>query len=236
MNTNDAIKFSETPESLELARKNKIDIQVAAILKRAKNANIPDRYVRINAQRFLFLLDDKYHLNKKKTTYHVYREANSLLKTPFVFIDGGNPDARKEAGFAILFRLIACDTFGNYCDCNPITNKFRDMKYDRNGLALELKNQDVLFLGELSLQQFDIRYHGGKFMDDVLTYRYDNLKPTIISFVEPIESLVTILDEEKNIRMGTVLPELLFKAKGINSDNNPTKNILRVRVKRLLDE
>ena len=236
MNTNNTVRFSETPESLELARKNKIDIQVNAILKRAQDANIPDRYMRINAQRFLALLDDKYHSDKKKTTYHVYREANDLLKTPFVFIDGGNTDSRKEAGFAILFRLIACDTFGGYYDCGSINNKFRDMKYDRNSLASELKNKDILFIGELSLQQFEIRFHSGKFIDDVLTYRYDNLKPTIISFAESVESVVGILDEEKNIRAGTVLPELLFKAKNIKHENNPTKSILRIRVKRMLDE
>jgi len=163
-----------------------------AILKRAKSAGIPERYLRIDKDTFSSYLSPLHYDAKHKSELcdFIYDRANDFSSIPNVLIDGGNILSRKMAGFALLFRTIACDKVGLYKECVDLQHKFQTIKstedQNRNDLAEELKYYDVLFLAEFHPSYFAVHFDSGSFFDEILSYRFDNNKQTIISFQDPI--------------------------------------------------
>jgi len=167
------------------------DRQIAsAILERAKVANIPDRYSRINKESFKQLLYADFKPIDEVADY-VYDNPLELLKKDFVLIDGGSEETRLKAGFAVLFRLIACDNNGIYRDCGELWHKFQNISFtsgfSRNEIAEELKDYDVFFIGEFDRKSFNPHFESSSFFDEILSDRLNNTKITIVSLVHPIE-------------------------------------------------
>ena len=215
--------------------KARIKAQALAIIKRGARAGIPARYLRIAESQFKELLNEEYHLGRDgiaSVTNFVYHKANELLKVPFILIDGGNINSRKRAGFAILFRLIACDKFGLYKDCSDIVHKMQSFVSEdgvsRNDFTNSLKEQDAVFISEFHESKFSKHLDGGNYFDEFLGHRADNLKPTIISFSEPINDQNMI----KHTNCGRYFNE--FSAKEFvdvsNRALNPSDYMLRIRV------
>ncbi len=186
----------ETTDSLEeyqrkMAHNRKIKLQAQAIIKRAKNAGIPDKYLRINQSVFESLLDQNYHSDIKRLSEFVYKHPLNLMKREFIVIDGGGVIERKMAGFAILFRLIACDKCGmckNGTELAHQLQSIRTFEYGagRNDIAESLREADILFISECLKGDFVKNFETGRFFDEILNYRDDHTKPTIVSLSNPI--------------------------------------------------
>jgi len=215
--------------------KARVKTQALAIIKRGVRAGIPERYLRIGEDNFKELLNEPYHLGNdgiNEIANFIYHKANDLSKIPFVVIDGGTIETRKKAGFAILFRLIACDNFGLYKDCADIVHKMQTFVAEeglsRNDFTKSMKEQDVIFIGEFCEHIFSKHLDGGNYFDEFLGYRVDNLKPTIISFSDTINEQNII----KNVNCGRYLSEISAK-EYVNKTNkalNPSDYMLRIRV------
>ena len=181
----------------EAIQQRRAKIQAAAFLDRGKSANIPDQHLRINEKTFLYLLDANYYDDIEKFANSLYN-TESMLNTPLILIDGGNEEVRKRAGFALLFRIILFDKWGMYKDCRSLVhqlqniNSFVDVtsgdEITRNSIASELKYYDGLFIGEFGRELFKPNWDTGTFFDEILSCRIDNIRPTIISFSDPINS------------------------------------------------
>lgn len=218
---------------------------VLAFIKRAQEAGIPKRYMRINKDEFSELLSEEYHKdNGIDICNFIYDTPKKLADIPFIVIDGGGMEDRKRAGFAILFRLISIDKMGKYYDSNDIAHKlstWNDVNgMDRNELVEELKSHHVLFVSEFQEKQGNPHCQTGSFFDEFMNDRSDKCNPTIISFTNPInkgniiktmdcgqylaglsmrEHPTSYLDENGNFVLGDRL-------------NNPSRDILRIRVRR----
>lgn len=216
-----------------------------AFLQRAKKAGIPNHFLRINKDSFRGLLSEEYHQDTLDSICDfIYDTPLKLSKIPFIVIDGGGIEDRKKAGFAILFRLITIDRFGKYYDCSNIAHKlstWNDVNgIGRNELVEDLKRYDVLFISEFQERLGNPHCQTGTFFDEFLNDRSDKENPTIITFTSPINSQNAI----KTMDCGQYLaglsmrlyPSSYLTETGalIQGDvkNNPSKNILRLRVKR----
>lgn len=162
-----------------------------AILQRARDAGIPEQHMRIKEEEFKELVSEKFHKEGKDiVASSIYNEPDTLFNRSFITIDGGDVEVRKRAGFAILFRLIACDKSGFHENCASLVHKFQSFKategISRNDLAESLKEYDVLFISECRIQIFNPSHESGSFFDEVLGYRSDHNKLTIISFSDAI--------------------------------------------------
>ena len=175
-----------------MARKNRIHAQARAILQRAQRAGIPEQYMRIKGEDFFtFLSKSSYKKDELDKIMHLtYEQPINLFKRSFLLIDGGTHQARRKAGFALLFRMIACDKFGRYESCRDIAHKLQVRNdFNRHPFAQSLKDDDVLFIGECDSALFSDKDDIGTFFDDILESREDSSFPTIISFVEPLGKL-----------------------------------------------
>ena len=175
-----------------MARRNKIKAQARAILQRSERAGIPDKHMRIQASEFkTFIAESVYNEDEiKQIVSLIYDTPNELLKRSFILIDGGTHIARRKAGFAILFRMIACDKFGKYESCRTVSHKFQVRQdFNRQPFAEEMKGHEVLFLGECEAGLFSDKDDVGTFFDEILEHREDNNMPTIISFVDALGPL-----------------------------------------------
>lgn len=200
--------------------------RIIAIIQRGKDAGIPDRHLRIPEEDFRNLLSESYHKDVKGFASLAFNRAEEkLFKRPFILIDGGDIENRKRAGFALLFRMIACDRRGSYKTCQELIHKFQTIKVEdgvnRNQYADELKTYDILMLSEFSRSMFSSHFESGSFFDEVFSFRSDNMKPTIITSSD-------IIDPKNPIRhkdCGEYFAN--FSVKDITTDE-----ILRVRVKK----
>jgi hypothetical protein len=215
--------------------RSRIKTQALAIIRRGVKAGIPKRYLRIDEPQFEGLLNKQYHVGKdgvNTISNFIYHESNKLLQIPLIVIDGGCIESRKKAGFAILFRLIACDKFGLYKDCSDMVHKMQtfvsEYGLSRNDFTNSLKDQDVIFISEFHESMFSKHLDGGNYFDEFLGHRVDNLKPTIISFSDPIVDLNMI----KSRACGRYLAEISAREHVDNKNKalNPSDYMLRVRV------
>lgn len=226
------VDFLEQPEMELLRKARRARAQALAIIRRGRDAKIPERFLRIDEESFRNLLCEKYHKDLQKLSSFIYNDANHLLEKSFIAIDGGNTDIRKRAGFALLFRLIACDKFGLYMECSSLVHKLQSIKstseISRNDLVEELKSYDILFISEFSRSIFKPHWESGEFFDEILSHRENYSKPTIISFSEPMKTLGDLEKEAAkegfNKDCGIYLAGLLYKEK-------QTDSVFRVRVK-----
>lgn len=215
----------------EIIEKRRARQVASAILERAKAANIPDRYSRINKESFRQLLYPEFKPINEVANY-VYDKPLELLKKDFALIDGGSEESRLKAGFAILFRLIACDKNGTYRDCGELWHKFQNISFakgfSRNEIAEELKEYDVLFIGEFDRKSFNPHFESSSFFDEVLSDRINNARITIVSLVHPIE------DNTKTKEQQAAEGELVSSCGKYLTRLSTVKaasNIYRVRVK-----
>jgi len=226
----------------EMAKKLRIRQQALAIIKRAKNADIPETEMRIKESEFRGLLDDSYysssnHLMGKMTkqeidkfSNNIYTIPETILKTPFILIDGGNMYTRKRAGFALLFRAIAWDKIGMHIGCPKATHSLHSIKtmgdLSRNEYADELKSYDILFLSECTRELFKPAFETGSFFDEILENREINGKTTIISWMNKIASQgVDSKERCSDTSAGQYM--MMFS----EADSSLYKNIMRIRVK-----
>ena len=214
--------------------KNRRARQMAlAILNRAKEAGIPEKYLRTNRKSFENLLAGKYHKNINEFSGKVYDE--NLVKYNFVIIDGGLgfSNNRKIAGCAIMVLMMINDLRGAYVDCEHLRHKFQSIRSTdailRNDLTEEHKKCDILFLSEIDKSKFTPHFESGSFFDELLNCRSDAGKPTILSFCNPVENISNknseqlAIEGKLNFSCGKFLSSLSFER------NDP--EILRVRVK-----
>ncbi len=176
-----------------MSKARRIQAQAAAILDRAVEAGIPKDYQRINKGTFTTFLEPTFLKQRYNTTPEAF--ASSLFDQPdklfdkrFILIDGGSPNSgsRLKAGFALLFRMIACDKIGLHQQGDQLINLFNTFDKSKSELVSELQTPDVLLISNLSIYGFSPNMGGGKYMDEILEYRFLNALPTIISFAKPI--------------------------------------------------
>jgi len=214
----------------KMAHQRRVYAQARAIIQRGKDAGIPEKYLRIPKDEFQELLCPQYHGNVEQFANTVYGNPKVLFEKSFVVIDGGDMYARKKAGFAILFRMIACDKRGKYHDCGQLSTEFESIKFDkesnRNKVVREAKNEGILFINEFHKKKFKINFDASNFFDQLLEFRDDYSKPTIITFTNPLQSRQAnngnaIMDD----RCGSYLAMIS------QADMRNNKNVFRIKVK-----
>ena len=236
-----------TKQIEDIAQQRRARIMALAFLKRASKAGIPERYRCINKNTFKNILLEDYHPADNIANF-VYDNVIELMKTPFILIDGGDTSSRKMAGFAILFRLITCDMYGLYKRCNELEADLSEFtsfsEVSRKSWASQYQKNDIMYIDDFQTDLFKPHRSGGNFLDDILEYRSDHLKPTIITFRKPI-SLANVLYEthcgdcirrlsqkeypDSYIKEGTRNLKRVFESK--IEKPNPYNGILRIRVK-----
>jgi len=235
------IKYTDTfDEFQKKAWKNRrMNALALAIMKRAKNSDIPESYLRIGKSKFLDLLDTSYHVDNAASmsavdlANYIYDKPTEVMKKyTFIVIDGGDITnvARKIAGFALLFRFIACDKNGKYVDCANLVHKVQSLSFDasqehRNDVCLEHKGYDALFISECLKDQFRTGWESGMFVNEILESRDDYKKPTIISFTKQLPSKQMTENKFDTADFGRMLCIL----SGV--DQAPMSKVLRIRVK-----
>jgi len=181
------------------AHNNRIITQAKAVMKRAKNSGIPNKYLRINQEQFRGLISGP---NADKITDFIFQTPLEVLKREFIVIDGGDSVQRKKAGCAILFRLIACDKYGLYKDSSELAHHLQSIKtfeneyWGRNDIAESLRDVDVLYISECQQNHFRPNFETGSFFDEILSYRDDHVKTTIVSFSNPLPSGTGAINSE----------------------------------------
>lgn len=218
--------------------KEKISIQrrmvalAGAILKRAKDAGIPEQFLRINESEFSSLLCPDYHKNPVEFSSGLYKNAIGLFKKSFIQIDGGTIEGRKRAGHALLFRMMACDKSGKYETFKTVAHSFSSVKdiYDmnRNELVVTLSNPDVLFLSEFDTKDINVFYETGSFLDELFEQRENKNKTTIISFSKPLDSRATPINSSNAVTTDNFGQYMVMLSK---SDISQKSSVLRIRVK-----
>jgi len=207
----------------ELNKKRIAYARARAILLKAKKANIPDKYIRIKPDRFERLLCPYFHKDQKGFTNLIYSAPHNLFKQNFILIDGGNFYARKEAGFAVLFRMLACGKDGQHIECGRTATMFQSIRFgeeiNRNDIVDNLKSEDVLFISEFNPKSFNPHFDSGIFFDQLLSYRDDHNLQTIVSFVQPLTSNNILRDDICGVYFASLT----------RFDNE--ENIFRIRVK-----
>jgi len=233
--------FSSDPEIKEMSDKRKAKQKALAFLRRAKKAQIPSQHMRVNEVQFSELLDLSYIKeneseykyvfgdsfvagNCKDFSHYVYENAEKLLDLNYIVIDGGNADARRRAGHALLFRLILCDKFAEYHECSELSHVFQSIRSDgdrphRNDMVSHLKKLGVLFVSEFYPKLMSVHFEVGSFFDEFLVSRRYSGRPTIISFSEPMTDEAKL----KNKDYGVTLADLSWQLK-------PGKKVLRIKV------
>jgi hypothetical protein len=214
----------------EISIKRRSFAQARAIIQRGREAGIPDRYIRVKLKDLQENICDRYHSNSDLVASQIYKNPNFLFDKPYIVIDGGDPDSRKLVGCAILFRMIACDRRGLLYDCGQLASEFSTFNYngeDRNSLVKRVKSQDILFLSEFHKRKFNINLpDSANFFDQLLGYRNDYKKPTIITFSNPLESRTTNMGNAiKDDRCGIYLSMIS------HADLKGNDKFLRIRVK-----
>jgi hypothetical protein len=198
INNNDSLEDYQK----KMAHNRRILAQAQAALQRAKNAGIPDKYMRINQSCFESILDTHYHKDPKNVSNFIYKKPLELLRKEFIIIDGGEAIDRKRAAFAIFFRLISCDKNGTCMVNSGLTHKLQslnrsEMGENRNDITEYMRNCDILLLFEAQQSDFTNGFDTGRFYDEILGYRDDQVKPTIITFANAL-SATTMMEKSEN--------------------------------------
>jgi hypothetical protein len=232
-------KKEEEKKRSERYHKSMIEAKLYAYKQRAERAGIPERYVGIGPKDFMNLLSDEYHKTedeRKHLASLIYKTPFEFAKIPFVLIDGGNMEARKRACYAIMYRLITCDNFGEIVDCSALAHKLntfdpRDVSSGEGRIdyAQYLKEKGVLAINEFRSTHWKEHCDGGSYLDEIMDHRLNKLKPTIITFQEGIDSKTAL----KTAVVGNYVAGM-YQKEIINP--NPSKNYLRLRVKYLKDD
>lgn len=185
----------------KMGKATRIQNQALAILRRLENANIPPEGWRIKQDSFRAMLDDAYYkqqgVDPDVLADYIYNKPQFLFKRKFILIDGGDMACKtaNKAGFAILFRMISCDSSGLYRQGSDLIHKLNsgwvsEAEGSRIDIAENLKNQEVLFISGLSPKNFKIgekpAYEAGAFFDEIFEHRSNYGMPTILSFNDPI--------------------------------------------------
>lgn len=229
----------------KMSRASRIQSQALAVLQRAKNSGIPPEYFRINRATFRAMLDDSYFSGKgqsaDKVAEVIYEFPERLFKKKFILIDGGKRGGLniKKAGFAILFRLIACDSSGIFKQSKDLISKLNsgwvsDSQGSRIDIAESLKNQEILFIDGLNPKHFKAGtkayYEAGIFFDEILEHRLLNSLLTILSFDEPIKQVQETLAADGSC--GNMLARF-FEADNPELENTMKNEykVSRIRVK-----
>lgn len=218
-------------------------IRALSALQGANSAGIPQRYQRIGKDDFKGLLSPNYHNDSEvdKISALVFDSTPQLMELPYILIDGGNIESRNRAAFAILFRVLVYEYTALYKGAKELVhrfNSFADIEgMSRTDYATSLKDYDMLFLGEFHRVHFNPNQEGGSFFDEVLESRYNLKRPTVITFAESMKSPI------QDLRCGAYMANICIKEyadyryinekRDIGGDKiiNPTKNVLRIRVK-----
>jgi hypothetical protein len=233
----DTKDFSQREDIQSIIKLRRARQMALAIIKRGRDAGIPEKYMRINQKTFSDVLDPDFHGGSVRGipafADSIYHDPDFLMKRDFISIDGGDTNTRNIAGFAILFRMIAYDKRGKYCSCVSLKHKFQTINstedINRNDLAEELKVYDILMLSEFDKSGFNPHFETGSFFDEVLGERSTRGYPTIITFVSPIISKK--LSQEEMARDGQMDSGCGRQFAMLNLTSQTTKNVLRVRVK-----
>lgn len=181
----------------QMSKARRIQSQALAILRRTKEAGIPEDNMRIPQDVFRQLLHDEFYKernqNPDKIANLAYNHPEKLFNKRFILIDGGDMLGlkRKKAGFALLFRMMACDKSGKHEQGRQMVHFLNTAFISPNAIPRHeyvesLQNYDVLFISELSLGDFNSKFEGGSYMDDLLEYRYSHGLTTILSFTKNI--------------------------------------------------
>ena len=214
----------------EMAKKRRSFVQARAIIQRGKDAGIPNKYIRIKQDDFESILCPQYHKDTKSFADTIYKRPNFLFDKTYIIIDGGDIDSRKIAGFAILFRMIACDAYVFTYDCGELSGEFQSLNYkgeNRNELVKRIQKHQVLLIQEFHAKKFNVHLtDSGLFFDQLLSFRDDYDKPTIFTFSSQLSNGIS---NSENIirddRCGAYLAKLS------KADINKNQKILRIRVK-----
>lgn len=220
----------------KMAHNRRIKNQAIAIMQRAKNANIPKKFMRINQTTFESLLDSAFHDNISSVSNYVYKNPLSLLKKEFVLIDGGSDVERKTAGFAILFRLISCDRRGFHKNGTELAHQLQsigssDYGMGRNDITDMLRSTDALFLSEVAKADFRKNFETGGFFDEVLSYRDDHVKTTIVSFQKQFPFNQAFENEDNIMKETNQFGQYMCSFTQTDKSKVKDKRFFRIRVK-----
>lgn len=222
----------------QMAFRRKIRQQALAIIMRSRDAGIPESETRIGREQLQPYLDTDFHNGKQGMEINalldtIYKHANDLFKFDFIVIDGDDLFSRRKAGFALLFRMIACDYNGKFYSCQDLSHKLQTinstMGFNRNDITDDLKTHDILFLEEFRKEQLKIGFEIQWFMDEILTARSLGGKPTIFTFSNRIAS--STLSEEN--ALADIVHYGQYMCMLSQLDTKPVSKTLRIRVKAL---
>jgi len=242
---------TEYDKRLQKIAKDRYARQMAcAYYQRADVAGIPKQYQGINSSEFKKFLSEDYHSDIDKITDFVYKDVVNLVKTPYILVDGGDAKSRRRASFAILFRLITCNNFALYKRCNEIEQNLSAFTSiadrSRKDWSDHYKKYDAFFIDEFKYDLFKAHQTSGDFFDDILEYRADNFKPTIIAFRTPLSEANILYETHCGDCIRRLsqkeYPDSYIKGQHQKGDKltrifngkdkeNPYNGILRVRVK-----
>lgn len=186
--------FSDSNYYKQTSKYRRLSALAVAYLERARIAGIPPKHMRVDPDQCRELLSPyESKEDKEKMIDLIFNRNQELLNYPFMTIEGGNIEARKRMGFCLMFRMILCDTFSKHVQCSHLINSFQvaftpGSSYNRMEWVEEIKNVDSLFISEVSKTLFDARMTVGRYFDEVLDFRCEHDKPTIISFSEAISA------------------------------------------------
>ena len=233
--------FASDPEVKEVSDVRKAKQKALAFLRRATKARIPKEHMRVNQEQFAKILDPTYikenqkeykalfgedytAKNPKEFAAYIFANADKVLDLNYVLVDGGNAEARRRAGHAILFRFILCDKWGMYYECSELAHIFQTIHIDgelphRNVLVSQLKKYGIVFMSEFYPKLMSTHFETGSFFDEFLVARRYAKKLTIMSFAENITDDTKI----KNKDYGVTLADLSYQLK-------PGKQVLRIKV------
>ena len=218
----------------KMSHNRRVIAQARAIIQRSKSAGIPDKYLRINRQKLKTVIDDHYHKDVDSLLSNIYDKPMDLMKKEFIIIDGGTMMQRKLAGFALLFRFISCDKCGLYKHGTELAHQLQSINVNsenlsRNDLADSLRHADILFISEILKTDFRKGFETGRFFDEILSYRDDYVKPTIISFANPLPSLNSgVYDDNEMTEQDQYGQYMCTLSRSEKSKND---KIFRIRVK-----
>jgi len=218
-----------------MAKKRRLNAQALAILRRAKDADIPPSEMRIGEATLKSILCPNYHNGQEgidELCHSIYHKADDLFNKQFIVIDGGDIIDRRKAGFALLFRMIACNYNGKFRSCSELTHQFQTInstaELSRNDLADELKSYDVLFIDEFRRELIRTGFEIHWFLDEILSQRDLLRKPTIITFGNPLAG-----DDKSQINLLTSVSDFgNYLCMLSHSDVKQNDKIMRIRVRK----
>lgn len=229
-----------TPEYTQLMEKELKRLSLAkAYIQRANDAGIPEEYQRIGPEEFSEMLFSPFYEQKFKVkdkhlelTNYIYKKPLELFNKKYILIDGGDflSINRKRSGFAILYRMITCNSFGSFIQGRRVVHQLNSFNYEdesRNSFIETLASKEILFIGELNFQDFKPNLDGGSYLDDLLERRSSNNKTTIISFTHTLSSE---REEIGDNRCGMIVHELM-KCDKQSQDWQKKQKVLRIRIK-----